>query len=117
MIGAGVQPVPGPTLPESSSAERKAWLRNGSPAASGSHDRAYRRETPDAILARTSVSRSAIAFPDDGIGLNRALRPLFGRVDRPAVNRQSVAELCDPWLSERGTVHGNELRIGNPKRH
>src|SRR6476661_10455590 len=111
-MGAGVQPVPGPTLPESSSAARKAWLRNGSPLTSRSQAKAFRPETPDAIFAMTSVSRSAIAFPDEGVGMNRGLRALFRGADRPAVDGHVLAKACDPRLTERGAVDGNELGVG-----
>ena len=53
VIGAGVQPVPAPTLPDSSSAARKAWLRNGSP-------RRPARPTPPASSAATPGAMRAI---------------------------------------------------------
>src|SRR6188768_2041696 len=58
--GAGVQPVPGPTLFECSTASRKAWLTKGCGPATASHEAASIALTPGAIRARTSDSRSAI---------------------------------------------------------
>src|SRR6476661_3803462 len=116
-MGAGVQPVPGPTLPESSSAARKAWLRNGSPLTSRSQAKAFRPETPDAIFAMTSVSRSAIAFPNEGVGMNRALRALFRGADRPAVDGHALAEARNPGLAERCPVNGEEIPLCKPECH
>src|SRR5436305_10387723 len=59
-MGAGVQPVPRPTLFDSSTADRNAWLTNGSPPARRSQALAFRFETPEAILAMMSDSRSAM---------------------------------------------------------
>src|SRR3954471_11138224 len=115
-IGAGVQPVPGPTLPESSSADRKAWLTKGSPPARRSQAPALRPDTPEAILAMTSDSWSAIGFPDERIGMNRRLRALRQRADRPAIDRHPAASLRFPLFTELVFIHGNELGIGEPHR-
>src|SRR3954468_2951811 len=114
-IGAGDQPVPGPTLPESSSADRKAWLRKGSPPASESQAAGSSAETPDPIRARTSDSRSAIGFPDECIGMNRALRALLWGADGPAVDRHPAARPLAPRLAERSAIHGEEVRLGKPQ--
>ena len=58
--GAGVQPVPGPTLPDSSNVDRKAWLRNGSPSTSTSHSAVGIAPIEGAISAVSGDSRSAI---------------------------------------------------------
>src|SRR3954471_22988902 len=108
-IGAGVQPVPGPTLPESSSADRNAWLTNGSPGASRSQARPFRPATPDAILAMMSVSRSAIAFPDECVGLNLGLRALRRGADGPAIDGHMLADACDPGPAQTFSVHREEL--------
>src|SRR4051794_9734540 len=101
-MGAGDQPDPAPTLAESSSAERKAWLRKGSPHANASHCTAGTSETPRASRARTSLSRSAIGFPNERIGLNLGLRALLRSPDRPAVHRNTLARTLDPRPSEHG---------------
>src|SRR4051794_40025524 len=113
-MGAGVQPVPGPTLHESSSTDRKAWLTNGSSAPSRSQARPLSPETPEAILAMTSDSRSAIGFPDEGVGLNLGLRALLRGADRPGVDGHSAAEARNPGLAERGRFDGDELGIRKP---
>src|SRR4051794_18465905 len=113
-MGAGVQPVPGPTLHESSSTDRKAWLTNGSSAPSRSQARPLSPETPEAILAMTSDSRSAIGFPDESVGLNLGLRALLRGADRPAVNGHSAADARNPRLAERGCFDGDELGIRKP---
>src|SRR6185369_15658069 len=109
-IGAGVQPVPGPTLPESSRADRNAWLTNGSSPASRSQARALSPATPDATLATNSDSRSAIAFPNERIGLNLGLPALLGSPDRPAINGHLLPGALDPRLAERRAFDGEELR-------
>src|SRR4051812_37062837 len=110
---AGVQPVPGPTLCESSSAERKPWLTNGLPSPSRSHARALRPETPEAILAMISDSRSAIAFPDERVGLNLGLRPLGPGADRPAVDRPCLSGSPNPGPAECRIFDEEEIRLGN----
>lgn len=56
-IGVGDQPVPAPTLPESSSAAKKAWLTKGlAEALSASHCPASKTETPEAISASTPAT-------------------------------------------------------------
>ena len=91
-----VEPVPLPTLPDSSSAERKAWLMNGSSPESLSQAWLLRPLTPDASLAITSDSRSAIGFPDKGIGVNLRLHALLGHSDCPAVDRHPLSFAGDP---------------------
>src|SRR5690242_8643852 len=104
-IGEGVQPVPVPTLPESSSAERNAWLRKGSPALNRSQAAALSPETPDAILAKISGSRSAIGFPDGRVGMNRRLRAPGCAPHGPAVNGHALAKLRDPRPAEGMRLH------------
>src|SRR5687768_15428796 len=110
MIGAGVQPVPGPTLPDSSSAARNAWLRNGSPPASRSQTAGSMWATPGARRAISSVSRSAIGFPDKSVGVNPRLLALRGVADRPAVDRYSLAGAGDPSAAKRSPVDREEIR-------
>src|SRR5947209_526433 len=80
-MGAGVQPVPRPTLFDSSRADRNAWLTNGSPPARRSQALAFRFETPEAILATISDSRSAMVsagYPmRDELALHRDNRVHF----------------------------------------
>src|SRR5947209_3801315 len=109
-IGAGVQPVPGPTLPESSSADRKPWLTNGSLPTSRSQARGFNPETPEAILAMISVSWSAIAFPDEGVGMNRGLRALRGSADRPGINRHAIPDARNPRNTHTCPMNSDELR-------
>src|SRR3954451_151330 len=65
----------------------------------------------------TSDSRSAIGFPNEGVGLNPGLLPLLGGPDRPTVDRHPPPYSLDPALAERRPVHGDELRIRQPHRH
>src|SRR5262245_40361881 len=113
---AGVQPVPLPTLPDFSSAARKACLRNGSSPASRSQATALRPLTPPASFATTSVSRSAIGFPDKIVGVNLCLRSLLGRSDGPAVDRHALANPCDPRLCKGRALNRDEIGIGEPQR-
>src|SRR5687767_15389009 len=101
VIGAGVQTVPGPTLPDSSSAARNAWLTNGSPPARRSQAAASICATPGARRAISSVSRSAIGFPDERVGVNPGLLALGGVTDGPAVDRHGLAGAGDPAAAER----------------
>src|SRR5688572_21382249 len=110
VIGAGVQPVPGPTLPDSSSADRNAWLTNGSPPARRSQAAASICATPGDRRAISSVSRSAIGFPYQRVGVNPRLLALGSAADRPAVDRHPLAGRGDPAPAKRSTVDGKEIR-------
>src|SRR5687767_676812 len=114
-IGAGVQPVPGPTLPEVSSAARNAWLRNGSLPASRSHATASMSATPGAMRAISSDSWSAIGFPYQRVGVNPRLLALRGVTDRPAVDRHPLPDGRDPRLTQRGAIDREEVGRGQPQ--
>src|SRR5688572_14158439 len=116
-IGAGVQPVPSPTLPDSSSAVRRAWLRKGSASpASESHWPPSSAAMPGAMRAITWDSRSAIIFPNSGVGVNLGLPPLAGAAHGPTVDRHPPARALDPRLAERGDLDGNEVWVRQPHR-
>src|SRR6185503_3901274 len=68
----------------------------------------------DAILARISPSWSAIALPDERVGLNLRLRALLLRADGPAIDRPSLPQARNPWLRQRGPVNREEGGIGEP---
>jgi hypothetical protein len=63
-----------------------------------------------------SVSRSAIGFPDEGIGLNRCLRALGRRADRPRIDRHSLPDARNPGSAQTFMIDGEELRRGYRNR-
>ena len=72
-IGIGCQPVSAVALPDSSSAERKAWLRKGlSVPAQASHSAASNAATPPPIRATTARSLTGRLLVDDLVGMLRA---------------------------------------------
>src|SRR5690349_14384511 len=65
----------------------------------------------------TSDSRSAIAFPDEGVGMNLGLRPLCRGPDRPPIDRARPPCLLDPRPRYRLIFDAEEVRLGNPHIH
>jgi hypothetical protein len=48
--------------------------------------------------------------------MNRRLRALLGRADRPAVDRHALPDAGHPRLAESAPFHRDEFRIGQPHR-
>ena len=90
---AGVQPLPSPTLPDSSSSDRKAWLQERVAVLARARPiaPAAGRIRPRAIRATISASRSAIAFPDKRVGVNFSCLALGGRCGSSSCRPASAA--------------------------
>ena len=122
-IGAGVQPVPGSDAARIFERGQKGMAEERVARPSRSHACALRPETPDAILAMTSDSRSAIGFPNEGVGLNRRLARAARQVRIvQAVDRHPPPYALDPAacrapLGPRQRIAGSASHIASRRRY
>ena len=106
-IGSGLQPVPGPTLPESSSAVRKAWLMKGIVGA-GQRDPIRPAADPPTAGAIRAVSAGSAISRNLGTIACHAATPAPSAIGASALSRRAVSQL-------RG-VRTVQLSSGMPSR-